>query len=359
MRPARSSYKILNTVILTSSFALLSFLAINGHFSGAFLISSDPKTEEYQSDEVDLQQQQEHHHSPRMSCFSCSTMDYESPTDNICRMLKQQNDISKGQLLRLAEKYKQISSPVTITEEDLFPTKYQRQRQTNRDKQERPTGQQIGKQFIERQISSVTEDYSTVALAEAKIENGSTMSVGLGPTRRYVNSTTVSTKSAISETLDNEQSGASTFDSLLATTTTTPTTQSTATLPARRPVVQNNRSILPNNSIRIRPCMEDENFCSIVSVVRLEFVQDNLYSKFWALERNCSKSCNTGCMLIGERVRLRVCSQCCRSGNCNIGSGTSSSIRSTDSTYSVLLVLSIFLALILNNFDFKHKIVVD
>lgn len=26
-------------------------------------------------------------------------------------------------------------------------------------------------------------------------------------------------------------------------------------------------------------------------------------------------------MLIGERVRLRVCSQCCRTPNCNVGSG--------------------------------------
>lgn len=38
-------------------------------------------------------------------------------------------------------------------------------------------------------------------------------------------------------------------------------------------------------SIRTRQCFDDENFCSIVSVVRVEFSNDSFKHKFWALER--------------------------------------------------------------------------
>lgn len=41
----------------------------------------------------------------------------------------------------------------------------------------------------------------------------------------------------------------------------------------------------PTNYIRTRQCDEGENFCSIVSVVRIEFVNDSLLSRFWAMER--------------------------------------------------------------------------
>lgn len=113
------------------------------------------------------------------------------------------------------------------------------------------------------------------------------------------------------------------------------------------------RSIYHNNTIRVRPCMDDENFCSIVSIVRLEFVQENLYQKFWALERNCSKSCNTGCMLIGERVRLRVCSQCCRTPNCNLGS-SSTSVHSSILTPMFNHILSQLTSLAGYHDSYKH-----
>ena len=118
---------------------------------------------------------------------------------------------------------------------------------------------------------------------------------------------------------------------------------------ADRRRIPHNRAIVPGSFIKTRHCQEDENFCSIVSVVRIEFVQDNLYSKFWALERNCSKSCNTGCMVIGERVRLRVCSQCCRTPDCNVGNGAGSNsyLFLLSNSDLVNLVLSVLFGLVL------------
>lgn len=227
----------------------------------------------------------------RMSCFTCSTMDYESSTDNICRLLLQQNEEDNGELHRLAAMYRQIASPLTLSESDLFPNK------------------RLSYPKLRPSQAGATEDYSPLGLARSGARR--TRLVG-------ANSSAPS---------DQEE----------APTSMAP--------PSRRPVVQNNRSLVANNSIRIRPCLEDENFCSIISVVKLEFVQDNLYSKFWALERNCSKSCNTGCMLIGERVRLRVCSQCCRSANCNIGSGASSTRATRPLFHGMLAAACTLLAL--------------
>lgn len=45
----------------------------------------------------------------------------------------------------------------------------------------------------------------------------------------------------------------------------------------------------PGNFIRTRTCLDDENFCSIVSVVRIEFLNDSLVSRFWAMERLVSQ----------------------------------------------------------------------
>lgn len=72
-----------------------------------------------------------------------------------------------------------------------------------------------------------------------------------------------------------------------------------------------------------RECAADEPYCMVRSVVRFEFVGDDIQSKFWMLERNCSRSCNNDCMLIGDRHRLRLCNSCCATPDCNLGSGVS------------------------------------
>lgn len=40
-----------------------------------------------------------------------------------------------------------------------------------------------------------------------------------------------------------------------------------------------------NSLIRSRACVDDENFCSVVSVFRIEYINDTLTTKFWAMER--------------------------------------------------------------------------
>lgn len=42
--------------------------------------------------------------------------------------------------------------------------------------------------------------------------------------------------------------------------------------------------------------------------------------KLWSLQRNCSKQCENGCIIIGERVKLYACSSCCSNNLCNISS---------------------------------------
>lgn len=83
-----------------------------------------------------------------------------------------------------------------------------------------------------------------------------------------------------------------------------------------------NRSLSANDHIETRQCASNEHYCTVRSVVRYEFLGDEIQSKFWMLERNCSKTCYNDCMLIGDRNRLRVCNSCCKSNDCNLGSGT-------------------------------------
>ena len=238
------------------------------------------------------QQQQHLHHHPRMSCYVCSTMDYESSTDNICRTLKSHDRSPNYQLnshpqsnaghLHFAH---MSASPTTQT--TTTTTTFTTEPSNQYDQSSLPSaGALVASSPGDRsyQDTTTTSNYHT--------KNG-----------QYDDTTSVNTTSlARMET---------------STAATTPVSSSYN----QRRVVPS-RTVMHNNDIRTRQCMEDENFCSIVSVVRIEFVQENFYPKFWALERNCSKSCNTGCMTIGERVRLRVCSQCCRTANCNFGSGT-------------------------------------
>ncbi|CAH1108059.1 unnamed protein product [Psylliodes chrysocephalus] len=43
--------------------------------------------------------------------------------------------------------------------------------------------------------------------------------------------------------------------------------------------------------------------------------------KLWLLQRNCSESCEPGCIVIGERTKLHSCITCCDEHNyCNAGS---------------------------------------
>ncbi|KOB74510.1 Uncharacterized protein OBRU01_09154, partial [Operophtera brumata] len=44
--------------------------------------------------------------------------------------------------------------------------------------------------------------------------------------------------------------------------------------------------------------------------------------KMWALERNCTKHCEPGCIIIGERTKLYACTSCCTDDLCNYDSAS-------------------------------------
>ncbi|CAH2105398.1 unnamed protein product [Euphydryas editha] len=77
-----------------------------------------------------------------------------------------------------------------------------------------------------------------------------------------------------------------------------------------------------NNSVLIHKCHNEKRMCM---VKRFSYTTSNENSttalKMWALERNCTKHCEPGCIVIGERTKLYACTSCCSSSLCNYGSG--------------------------------------
>jgi hypothetical protein len=71
-----------------------------------------------------------------------------------------------------------------------------------------------------------------------------------------------------------------------------------------------------------KKCEGEENFCV---VKRFSYTMSDKNSttskKLWSLQRDCAPSCENGCIVIGERVKLYACSSCCDSDYCNISSG--------------------------------------
>lgn len=66
-------------------------------------------------------------------------------------------------------------------------------------------------------------------------------------------------------------------------------------------------------------------FFYILQVKRYSFTTSTENSttppKMWAIERNCTKHCEPGCIVIGERTKLYACTSCCTTSLCNYGSG--------------------------------------
>lgn len=60
--------------------------------------------------------------------------------------------------------------------------------------------------------------------------------------------------------------------------------------------------------------------------------------KMWALERNCTKHCEPGCIVIGERTKLYSCTSCCTDPLCNYGSGAQQIVYNTASLASAVIV---------------------
>lgn len=182
------------------------------------------------------QQQLARHHA--MSCYACSTMDFENSADNPCRVMK-------------------------------HPYRLQ-------------SGQQQAHQFHHPQASMM--NYGVQSQSQSS------------PAEASLPSSPLYEDSALGSQSDSTQSS-----QIEAQGHEPSVVGSNATLAKQNPMVHNvvaqqqqqQHGFYPHlhsrlqsaNFIRSRPCAETENYCSIVSVVRIEFVNDTLFSKFWALER--------------------------------------------------------------------------
>ncbi|XP_037964032.2 uncharacterized protein LOC105393123 isoform X2 [Plutella xylostella] len=76
-----------------------------------------------------------------------------------------------------------------------------------------------------------------------------------------------------------------------------------------------------NNSALIHKCHNDRRVCMVKRFSYTTSTENSTTAlKMWALERNCTKHCEPGCIVIGERTKLYACTSCCTSSLCNYGS---------------------------------------
>lgn len=227
------------------------------------------------SQQQQLEQLQQLHHS--MSCYVCSTMDYENPADNLCRVMKHHHRSPSG----LHNQPNMAHTGFLSNPMMNFPTQT-----TTPTSPTSPT--------------SPTRNTMLPSSPEALVSSAQHSSMSPYDDSSSVQLETSSTPSSLSRNLplhnyNNNLSHEQTDDTQLVNPSTNLTLnqqqvhsqQKNSLLPVHHgpyPQVQH-RVLPPGNYIRSRPCLEDENFCSIVSVVRIEFINDNLVSRFWAMER--------------------------------------------------------------------------
>ncbi|KAL0832622.1 hypothetical protein ABMA28_000819 [Loxostege sticticalis] len=77
-----------------------------------------------------------------------------------------------------------------------------------------------------------------------------------------------------------------------------------------------------NNSALIHKCNNDRRICMVKRFSYTTSTENSTTGlKMWALERNCTKHCEPGCIIIGERTKLHACTSCCTTSLCNYDSG--------------------------------------
>ncbi|XP_046963372.1 uncharacterized protein LOC124532504 [Vanessa cardui] len=77
-----------------------------------------------------------------------------------------------------------------------------------------------------------------------------------------------------------------------------------------------------NNSALIHKCHNERRVCMVKRFSYTTSTENSTTAlKMWALERNCTKHCEPGCIVIGERTKLYACTSCCTTSLCNYGSG--------------------------------------
>ncbi|XP_017773379.1 PREDICTED: uncharacterized protein LOC108560370 [Nicrophorus vespilloides] len=69
-------------------------------------------------------------------------------------------------------------------------------------------------------------------------------------------------------------------------------------------------------------CSNDQRICQVKTITISSSTEDTTgQPKLWLLQRNCTKTCEPVCVIIGERTKLRACTTCCETSFCNLGNG--------------------------------------
>lgn len=90
-------------------------------------------------------------------------------------------------------------------------------------------------------------------------------------------------------------------------------------------------NITANYSSFMKKCKDDEYIC-MVKKFSYTTSTENATSgpKMWSLERRCASSCESGCIVIGERTKLYACTSCCNASYCNSGKGSGTKLMATN-----------------------------
>ncbi|CAH2265541.1 uncharacterized protein LOC120626371 [Pararge aegeria] len=100
-----------------------------------------------------------------------------------------------------------------------------------------------------------------------------------------------------------------------------------------------------NSSSLIHKCMNEKRICMVKRFSYTTSTENSTTAlTMWALERNCTKNCEPGCIVIGERTKLYSCTSCCATSLCNYGSGAERPCTGARAISVLFLQLYVFLS---------------
>lgn len=82
-----------------------------------------------------------------------------------------------------------------------------------------------------------------------------------------------------------------------------------------------------NSSLFHANCSDNARICQVkrISMTSINKTGDVIGKPtLWMLQRNCTATCDPGCVIIGERTKLYSCTTCCEESLCNSGSSADS-----------------------------------
>lgn len=98
-----------------------------------------------------------------------------------------------------------------------------------------------------------------------------------------------------------------------------------------------------NTSDQHLQCKEERKMC-MVRRISLQTSTENTTSapSLWLLQRNCTKHCEAGCIIIGERIKLHSCTTCCDENFCNSGNKAGGLRIGTSMLFLMMFLTTVF-----------------